>query len=105
MLTIFIICVAIAALIFAGDVHSTLINNDNPYIEEINRRYQLPNGLADLPKLIRDKAIAFGVLAGGSIVLFVLGAGYFAVTPLAAITFVTAPTVIKNYRLYRKYNK
>ena len=105
MLTIFIIIAALAALIFAGDVHSTALNNDNPNIFEANRRYRRPDGHADLGKLIRDKAVVFGVILTASIVLFAFGAGYFAAAPLVVIALVTAPTVIKNYSLYHKYNK
>lgn len=100
-----IITTAFCLLIFLADVHSSHINNGNPFIEEGNKLFRDENGDTNIKKLVLYKGGFLALSAAIAFVLFFFGAGNFSFLIMVFASFVTLPTAIKNYSLYRKYNK
>jgi hypothetical protein len=75
----------------------------SPYLLEKNRRYRLPSGRCDLPRLIRDKSIFAVIILAATFALFYFGAGLLSFLALPISAFITSGTAFKNYKLYKKY--
>lgn len=67
---IFILSILIYIAGVVADIITTRANNDGiGGMYEANKRYRLPSGDADMPKLIRDKFILGAICAGVSFAL------------------------------------
>lgn len=107
-----IILISIAMFLFGcfADVYTTAQNNDGiGGMKELNKKYQLPNGDADIRKLAMDKVYWFIGLMILSLALYFSGLDF---TPApSSISFagffafgiLTAFVGYKNYKLGNKF--
>lgn len=93
------------AALLAADVHSSRLNNGSPFIDEANKFFRLANGDCDIKKLVIVKGAFLAVISVAAFALNHFGAGNLSFLVFIVSAIVSAPTVIRNYSLYRKYNK
>lgn len=109
-LLIILISIAVFLLGSFADVHSTAQNNDGEGgMRELNKKYQLPNGDADIRKLARDKMIWFVGLLAVSLILYFSGLDFeplpkaVAFSGFAFFGIITGIQGYKNYKLGQKF--
>ena len=93
-----------AALSFL-DVYSSARNNAfAPQIYESNRLFRLLDGRCDIPKLILFKIGILAVCFVLAMLLYcALDAGVFAFAVFPMMAAIQIPTVLKNFKLYKKF--
>lgn len=83
---ILIYAVALVAPIL--DIHSTLACMKKANVYESNRRFRLPSGKANVPKLIVWKGAFYAIAIVASLILWLSGAGWFSFLIFVAMTLV-----------------